>query len=370
MKKVAFILVALIATLAEARMQRFGFDGVRQSGMGNTGIALADDLNCLWYNPAGLADIKRLHVNLFDFTLGADSMDSFNRLKNAIFKSDFQNLIRPDSEFLRFSIAPQVAIPYFSFSLYENMQGYFDLGNLTSLDATKEIQAVGYNDLGVIAGIAIPFSNYFSLGFAARAFQRTGMDTNVTVGEFAANATSQSEITSNIYDYLKNLAGAGVAVGANAGALLKVPLNGGGKGKDAPLWKVAATVEDIGNTTFTKIAGKLNAPPSIRQTVNLGTAISWKTSKTFTWNNELDYRDIMDNSAIFRHVHFGSELRWNWIGLRGGLSQGYYTAGISLETPPHTRIHFSTYGVEVGNGAKEREQRWYLLQLIIGFNPF
>ncbi len=366
MKNVFYILIFLFVTSAHARMQRFGFDGVRQTGMGNTGIALADDLNCLWYNPAGLADIKRLHVNLFDFTMGADSMDSFNRLKNAIFKSDFQNLIRPDSEFLRFSIAPQVAMPYFSFSLYENLQGFFDLGNLNSLDLTKEIQAVGYNDLGLIAGIAIPFSNYFSLGVSARAFQRTGMDTNVTVGDFASSATSQQEITSNIYDYLKNMAGAGAAVGVNAGALIKVPL----AGKDAPTWKLAATVEDIGNTTFTKLAGKLNAPPSIRQTINFGTAMNWKKSKTFTWNNEIDYRDFMDNSAVFRHIHFGSEFRWNWIGIRGGVSQGYYTAGISLETPPHTRIHFSTYGVEVGNGAKEREQRWYLVQLIIGFNPF
>lgn len=366
MKRLLFLFITVLSFRAEARLQRFGFDGVRQTGMGNTGIALADDLNCLWYNPAGLADIKRIHVNLFDFTLGADSMDSFNRLKNAIFKSDFQNLIRPDSEFLRFNIAPQVAMPYFSFSFFENLQGFFDLGNLQTLDDTKDIQALAFNDVGLIAGIAIPFGEYFSIGGAARFFQRTGIDTNVSVGDFVSGATSKDEVVANLYQYMKDLAGAGVGIGGNAGALLKIPLSG----KDAPIWKVGATVEDIGNTTFTKVSGVLNPPNRIKQTLNFGTALQWKTPKKVTWNNELDYRDFMDNSAVFRHVHFGSELRWSWLGVRAGVSQGYYTAGLSLETPPHTRIHFSTYGVEVGEGSHDREQRWYLLQLIIGFNPF
>ncbi len=363
------ILIFLVTQMAEARLQRFGFDGVRQSGMGNTGIALADDANTLWYNPAGLADVSGIHVNLFDFVVGADSTDTLTRLNNAFFKSDFQNLIRPDKEFLRFGINPQVVLPFFSFSLYENLQGYFDLGNIKEMDFNKDVQAVGFNDLGAIAGFAIPFGEYFSLGASARVFQRTGIESYLTTAEFinqAGVSGNVDEITSNLYQYMKNMAGAGVGVGTNAGALFKIPL----RGKDAPTVKFGATVDDIGNTSFTKLGDVVGAPASIRQSVNLGAAIQWKPKKGLTWNNELNYRDALEQSDYLRHVHFGSELRWSWLGIRGGVSQGYATFGFSLETPPHTRIHFSTYGVEVGNKAMEKQHRWYLVQLIIGFNPF
>ena len=145
------------------------FDGVRPTGMGNAFIALADDANALWYNPAGLAQIDKLHVNLFDFTVGVDSSDTLNRIKNAIFKGDSENLVRQDKEYLRFNLKPSLILPHFGVSLFSQTQGYFDFTDV--INSGFEVRA--FHDQGLIVGGAVFLNDYLSLGASVRGFFRS-----------------------------------------------------------------------------------------------------------------------------------------------------------------------------------------------------
>ncbi len=238
------LLLIFFSQIATAQLTHFEFEGVRQTGMGNAGIAIADDANALWYNPAGLSQIKKVHFDLFDFTLGADSLDSLNRMQNAIFHGNYSNMLRPNSEFLRFNVTPTLAIPNFALSLFETARGFFDLQNLTSPNLSSSVQVTAHNDLGAIAGISIPLLDVFSVGFSVRAFERTGLDVNLTAQDLI-NQTGTSNPTTllnNLYSSLKDMAGTGTGIGLNTGVLAHIPL----RGKAGYRLNLGATVEDVG----------------------------------------------------------------------------------------------------------------------------
>src|SRR4051794_4639879 len=51
-------IVALGARAGASPLQMFGFGG-RSPGLGATGVASADDFDCVYLNPAGLAEVPR-----------------------------------------------------------------------------------------------------------------------------------------------------------------------------------------------------------------------------------------------------------------------------------------------------------------------
>jgi hypothetical protein len=362
MKKIFFLYFFFLSLSLRADLVREPFEGVRPTGMGNAFIALADDGNALFYNPAALTKIKQVHVNFFNFTLGADSTDSLSRLNNAIFKSQYQKLIRRDTEFLRFSFMPTVLAPNFGFSIFQNGQGYFDMRQILETG----IDAYAFNDLGAALGFAIPMGSHFSVGATVKAIQRTGIDLTLSPSELiAASGQDPNAFLENIYDHLKDMSGTGYGFSLNAGALFRVPM----ANKATQLF-LAATATDIGDTSFSKF-GTSPTPPKIRHSYNFGSALAWTLSKQVVWNFTCDLKHQLDSGMPFsKQFHFGTELRHKIFGVRGGVYQGYLTGGFSLEFPPHTRLHFSTYGVEIGKKQLERQHRWYLVQLNIGFNPF
>ena len=69
----------------------------------------------------------------------------------------------------------------------------------------------------------------------------------------------------DIYTELSSRAGHGYAFGLNAGIKLKIPLPT--KNRFSPYFYLAATAEDIGNTTFKAIGSQL-PPTSIKQSFN------------------------------------------------------------------------------------------------------
>ncbi len=339
------------------------FDGVRPTGMGNAFIALADDANALWYNPAGLAQIEGAHVNVFNFILGADSSDTLNRIKNALFKGDSDHLVREDKQFLRFNFLPSFIAPHFGVSLFSQTRGYFDLSDLEN----SGLQAHAFHDQGLIAGGAVSLNDYLSLGISVRAFYRASVELDLTAQEIIDQyGLDALNLVDNIYQELSNRAGHGYGFGLNAGLRIKVPIKS--SGKTGPSLFLAATAEDIGNTTFRAMGDSL-APTPIQQSLNFGSALIYPFSKRWQWSFTADVRRVLEPTDVIKLLHLGTELKHSVFGIRAGANQGYLAYGFSIEFPPHTRLHFSSYGVELGNKRWEKEQRWYLLQLNIGFNP-
>ncbi|NBX83220.1 hypothetical protein EBQ90_09045 [bacterium] len=227
------------------------------------------------------------------------------------------------------------------------------------------VDVFGFNDLGIAVGFGIPFSDYFSFGFGIRAVQRSSIDidkpTSQLISELGLDALT---INSNPWNALKNYLGVGYAFPIQLGVLFRLPQ----VTKQSPIIRLAATVEDLGNTRFTRVSGA-SAPSTILASYNFGASLQYGLGKDTVLNITSDLRNQFRSLPLFKTFHLGTELRHKIAAIRGGIHQGYPTFGASLEFPPQTRIHFSTFSMELGDNLWQKEQRWYQIQLVIGFNP-
>ena len=197
---------------------------------------------------------------------------------------------------------------------------------------------------------------------------RTSIDAFVTVKDLLQTVDSPDSLnfSSSAVSYLMTMMGLGYALGVNVGTMWKVPL-----GLRSPTLTLAATVEDLGWTTFTSY-GSYPTLAKLPQKTHLGTHLQYvfgsgKTEQKV--NLLMDYRDCFNNTPLYQRLHLGAEYKNKAISLRTGLHQGYWTAGVSVEFPPHTRVHLSSFAVELGDAQWVRAHRWYLLEVILGFNP-
>lgn len=69
------------------------------------------------------------------------------------------------------------------------------------------------------------------------------------------------------------------------------------------------------------------------------------------------------NGSLFRTIHMGGELNlWDYIMVRGGINQGYFTAGVGFDLPV-LKIDLATYGEEMSLNAGGLEDRRYALRI-------
>lgn len=362
MRNWIFILLSVFSLSAQGALVRENFWGIRQTGMGNTGVALADDGNLMWYNPAGLAKQKEFHNQLINFQMAVDSADTFSRIESAISSGDFSNLVRPGNQHMQASLRSTSIAPYFGIGFFDNLVAYYDIPDVFTPNA--QVDVYSFNDLGLIAGFGLPVGKWVSLGFTGRVFQRTAVDAVYTSADILSLAgTNPANFQQNIFDSVQALSGVGFGIAFNFGALIEIPM----KSRNTT-GRVGLHVEDFASTAFSAI-GDSTPPPNALQKVHLGSAIIYELSKNQRLSFALDYRNIFSAGNLWARTHLGIEYKNNWVGLRLGLHQGYPSAGISFTQPPHTRIQFSTYASEIGSVLWDTPRRMYNLEIIIGFNP-
>ena len=238
-----FILFLVGGQVAQAELLRQAYPGVRPTGMGNAFLALSNDSNAIWYNPAGLARVKNYHMNLFDSSMGVDSIATLGRLNNALFGGDFANLITPERQFGRANFRPTFLMPCFAISLFDHMSGFVQMNELETLNGSFDMYA--FNDLGVAAAFAIPMSPYFSVGATTRLFQRSGVDTHLTTLELLASLglPDSSALMTAAFNRIQQLFGVGLGIGVDLGAMATIPLP-----KNYPRWTLAAVLDDAMGT--------------------------------------------------------------------------------------------------------------------------
>lgn len=363
MKKLYLILTLVFnfSFLSFASFPLANYQFARPSGMGNAFLAVADDANAIFYNPAALAKVKGLHFNLLDIHVSADSLSTFEKLKSAVFDSQPTNILNPNKQALGINLKPTFLMPYFGISFFNQALGYFDLDILQN----ERIIAQGYNDLGAAIAFGIPFSPYFSFGFGLRAIQRSSINLDRNTSELISELGIDSlTFISDPWNALNRYLGVGYAFPLFGSIMFSIPKIS----HSAPLIQLTAAMDHIGDTHFTQISGT-NTPSNLKSTLHFGSLLQYQMSKKNYLNIAADFKDAFQNDLLTNKIHLGVELKTQYFGLRSGVSQGYPTFGASLEFPPQTRLHFSTFAMEMGNSLWEREERWYQVQLIIGFNP-
>jgi hypothetical protein len=322
---------------------------VKALGMGNAYLSHASGHDALFYNPAGFASMQGMHWRIAGFSAGLNGLNDVYDKYSDIVDSSSDNLAGALNQLYGEPLWGRTDFQS-SFNIGNFIFGAFGRANvgLNLLNpAYPHLQSSYFADYAAFAGWGgevVP--KYLDLGFVVKRITRRGGDITVGPAEIAYLDT----------DRLKDaVARTGTGYAADVGAKIKFPTS----------WNpsISAGWQNVGNTSFSKDADG-NPPPVQKSDINLGVGLEKDLLiGNFAWN--LDYRHSnMGNQQIGKKFHTGVELDLPTIALRGGLNQGYWTAGASIDLWL-VELDAATYGVELGEYPGQQEDRRYIVQLTV-----
>lgn len=337
------------AALAQERFENF--TGVRQLGMGGASVAVVNDETALLSNPAGLSKLRTYIITLFDpeMTANAGVQKVFGGRALADLTNP-QSLLTaltqdPDMHYhLRGQVFPSFVIPNFGFGLFANYSYDFEY---VSAQPTGQKFRVDYTqDYAFVLGYAIRiWDGRIKMGVAARILNRAEAHTYT---DEAATSLDFGSIVSE-----------GGAIAGDGGLILTAPWTW--------LPTLAFTVHDIGRTTFNQGEGITykngRKPAEVPMTVDTAIGLFPIHSNQLRSSFTIEYRDALtysEETDQYRRLHVGFELNFaDFMFLRAGMNQRYYTAGAELAIQKF-QFQAATYGEEIGTVATPREDRRYI----------
>ncbi len=325
-------------------------------GMGNAFVAIADDEQSLFMNPAGLAGNQKYSFHLLDTDLSIssdvvmggvngirtvaglkgtlDEIDKFVELvmgKNMVGRAQMTTVLLTPNLGIGILVSSEVAVLAQNRALPEITLGYI---------TTNGLQA-GYG-----GAVARPFrkKGELRLGVAGKLLYRRGSYNRLTMMELLSMNKGQLESITGSF-------GMGIGLDLGAQYLHKVnkrlTLSGG----------VAMT--DIGNTSFGPKA------MAIEQNLTSGVAAKYSyghSSLTLSY----DYRHMLAPVDWRKKNHLGAELAFPFLRLWGGLDQVYFTYGGSVDLWL-ARISLVSWKEEFGAFVHQNPARHYTLHLSMKF---
>ncbi|MDI6809411.1 MAG: hypothetical protein QME66_10580 [Candidatus Eisenbacteria bacterium] len=337
----------------------------RTLGMGGAYLAIANDHNALYSNPAGLSRVRGMSISIpsISFHTNQDLIDISQDVTDFIdeHESEFADFDSVTDDFLRgldpfddrwmsFAVDPLVDLVF----------PHFGLGAYSTIDARFKIDRGIYqprisvqvkNDMVGVVGISKSLGllgKKMDIGVSAKYIQRRLLSESLS-GTDASTFDEES-----IQDMLDTLETAKTGLTFDIGALY--PLNGA--------TTLALVLKDV--------AGKVD-DETIPMTVNVGIASRPAILKIIPlFRNTViaaDVDDIFGEGSMLNRVHLGAETKFAllpFITLRGGFNQGYPTYGLGLNLLI-VRLDFAYYGEELGSKPGQIPQWNYFGTIKIGF---
>lgn len=325
-------------------------------GRGDTGIAVANDEEAIFYNPAGLA----LGSGIYKKTILASPQIEFSRAtRDLVRKVTLENADEVEAVRGNLGTPNHLGVQNFTGVLFRRAALGAIVSSNTDLLAYKSprdggleaIRAATDESAGLTFTLAESFwSNHLNLGVTGKYLIRGR-------GYIEASVAQADQIQEQFKDK-QNFIGLGQGEGADLGLMYL--------GGTSTPWSLGLTVNDIGDTNIRPEA-RTALDLDLKQTVNAGLAIEPGT-KTSRLRLLLDYRDILGRVERNwrKQLHMGAELTVaNMLGISGGLNQGYPTAGVYCDLYL-VRIDLGIYTEETGTKAGTRPDTRYLFRLKAG----
>ena len=338
--------------------RRWTHYGIRPLAMGNAFVAVADDYNAIFYNPAGLARLKFFDGELLNPKVEiSQSVDELaknaTKLASGSTTSAVIDLIEKNTgkdQHLSFEMTPHLIFPNFGFGIGASSEASFAWHRSLAIDILA--------GLDLVLPISFAFNaleDRLSIGASLKGRLRTGVDDRFSMDDFSAFTSSGDENADqpSLDDYVSG----GYGIGADVG-LLFTPT-------DVMEPTLGISITDIGDTPFktpAQLSQYASVPKSIQQSINLGFSLKPVKQGKFQVLTTMDVHSINQESSFGKKLNFGVEASYgSWAKLQTGLHQGYLSAGMLLDIG-FFNLSVATYGVELSEYAGYREQRRYTVQ--------
>jgi hypothetical protein len=326
------------------------FRGTRAQGMGGAFTAVADDEQAVFYNPAGLAGVKKLRLNVLavDADVSSEMIFSAPTVIDAFkdFTPSSINSLMGKNVYGRGTVSPSVIMPNFGISLLVDSQVAMNLRNQALPDV-----AVGYqftNGVQVAGGFSVlgrkSKKNDLRIGLAGKVLWRRGGYNKVPLVKLM-NLTSNS---------LVEMAGSfGMGYGVDIGTQFIRKVN------DRLSLSFAATGRDLNDTKFSSEADKID------MNFSLGVAATYEMER-LRIIMAYDHRNLFNEIDPRKRSHFGMEFKFPIVSVLWGLHQMYLTYGAGVDLRFVT-VHAVSYAEEQGTYVGQDADRRYMLRATLKF---
>ncbi len=325
---------------------------VRALGMGNAYTAIVKDADSLFYNPAGIPQVRGVNWLILDGKMGANGDEVLKTISKVQGTGTFANTVRSlygDHVWLGAGAKTAFYMPFFAFSVYDHFDS--SLGVHNPVYPNLDISVV--NDYGYAIGTGFGIGPAFNFGLDVKYIQRTGA--RVPFGPTYVGGLNPDAI-------MTQLESKGTGYSLDLGATIRVP--GPVSPSFAFVWK------NVGITKFEASTATLAAPPPQRDEMILGAAVDFDAG-IVSITPVFDFKHLNRTDVqLMRKIHLGVEIGLPVLDIRAGFNEGYYTLGLGVNLGL-MRLDAATYGVEMGEYPGQREDRRYILQftLELGFDP-
>ena len=350
------------------------YNGPRPLGMGNAFVAVANDYNAIFYNPAGLSRRDDGEINMYmggeistQFLTFAQDMANAQSsgtasqkqtkvlqvIENQYGKAFGERL----SMFQGIWVRPKWGIALLPMEM--SVEETFHKAVGPSLNATVIMDTIGAfayaDDIPSFPG------GRMSWGLTAKAVYRGMLSKQISFIELASDPNIIQ--TSDFKE--------GLGVDADLGFLYtpSVPQNGVMsllRFARPTFGMVVRNLLEPGFLSNAKLYNKdgTEKPDKMYRVIDIGSRWEYPSFFLFSGRGVLDIRDILHpNFSTKKAVHLGFEFDWTmaswWRGAyRFGYSEGYYTAGISAMLTTFN-LDLYTHAEDVGTTSNPVENRFY-----------
>jgi hypothetical protein len=353
-----FVAAALVPALAPAPAAATcaspALNGIRPLGMGNAFLAVADDRNTLYYNPAGLANLSGWRISGLGIGGGLDNefLDLVRFIQDH--EDEFSDFDEIDQDFYD-TLAPYddrwvaaEADAYFDATGPRVGVGLYSVARLQfKIDrGVYEPRVYGSvaDDIVGVVGAAMPLGRQnLTIGGSVKAIWRRESTRALTAREVAD--FDPDEILDDL-----DMAVSGFAL--DLGVLWQQP---------GSRFTAGAVLRDGGF-----VGGE-----ALDSGIGLG--VSWQalTGPAGPVRGVLlatDVRDIFGggDQALGNRIHLGAEIGLPVVSVRTGFNQGYPTVGASLGLRV-LHLDYAFYGRELGNVPGSESQFLHAVEMRLGF---
>ncbi len=338
------------------------YETPRSQGMGGAFVAVADDQQALFSNPAGLGQITDKSYAVLDAT--AEINQDMRRVEDktdGLSDADTPEARASNNRVLSDVMGQQSRLVASNLAYYLGSTG-FGAGFLYQTIAqigierptNPRIRAKADVDAVLTGAVARPIGSRVVFGDSAtghwglgmKFLSRRSLDREYDARDFAALSE----------DDLRNDALKGAAFDLDGGVLYKL----------ANPWNQTVGLS-VSNVFESEIDSRIGRLP---RRVDVGTAIrplSGSPERSRKLLLAADLADITSDGTLFSKLRLGMEARMRtWLTLRGGLRGGYLSAGATAKFR-EARFEFATYSEELGERPGDREDRRYSVSMAVDF---
>ncbi len=327
------------------------YRGARAQAMGNAFVAIADDEEAIFYNPAGLAGTQKhiLNYMALDLSTSTDLILSYQEGLSAFknLSGDSLNVIIGKNIFARSQFAPSFLMPNFGVAAIVDGQFAIESQNKALPQLTLGYQTTN----GIQAGYGISLNR----GFRRKGDLRFGIAAKILWRRGGYHLLPLLSLISLSQNTIKELSGSyerGIGLDFGGQYLFNFTNHFSAS--------LGVAYTDVGDTYFGGQADTIKG----NLTAGMALQYSLKLSKiTFAY----DFRHILNETDWRKKSHIGVEVAVPFLSIYGGINQVNLTYGASFDAWLF-KITVLSFAEELGSFVHQDSMRQWLVKTALKFD--